>query len=74
VDHRQNGIAERNGHLFLLMADDVQVTETSSYQEVIDILTKNQPFDLLLMDLSMPGMRPEEGLARLCDSRPIFFD
>jgi len=56
------------------MADDVQVTETSSYQEVIDILTKNQPFDLLLMDLSMPGMRPEEALARLRDSRPIFFD
>ncbi len=57
-------------HTLSELADDVQVTEASSYQEVIDILEKDQAFDLLLMDLSMPGMGPEEGLARLREIAP----
>lgn len=57
-------------HTLSELADDVRVTEASSYQEVIDIVEKEQTFDLLLLDLSMPGMEPQEGLARLREIAP----
>lgn len=52
------------------LGDNAEIVEASSYDEVLGILERRANFDLLLLDLSMPGMPSEEGLARLRESAP----
>lgn len=52
------------------LGDNAEIVEASSYDEVLGILERRANFDLLLLDLSMPGMPSEEGLARLRETAP----
>jgi len=52
-------------HTLLELADEVTITEAASYAEVISLLQNNEKFDLLLLDLSMPGMSFDDGLSEI---------
>ena len=52
-------------HTLSELADNVSITEATSYADVVSHLKQNAAFDLLLLDLAMPGMSFEEGLAEI---------
>lgn len=49
---------------------EAEIVEASSISAAQTVLASEQPFDLLLLDLSMPGTRGFDGLIELRASRP----
>jgi DNA-binding NarL/FixJ family response regulator len=49
---------------------DAEIAEASSIGNAKEVLNRSQPFDLLLLDLSMPDTRGFEGLIELRAARP----
>lgn len=49
---------------------EAEIVEASSIAAARDALASEQPFDLLLLDLSMPGTRGFDGLIELRAARP----
>ena len=57
--------------LMIKMAQkDVEILESSDYQETLARLADDPSIDLLLMDLLMPGMQGLEGVAHICATYP----
>ena len=52
------------GHLLGRLADDVSLTEAGDVSKGVSILAEPREFDLVLVDLMMPGMNGFDGLAR----------
>lgn len=53
------------------LGDGVSICEAAAYSEVFDTLTApDKSFDLLLVDLSMPGAAPEEAIGRIRQMAP----
>lgn len=50
--------------------DDADIIEASSIAAAQQILASDQPFDLVLLDLTMPGTRGFDGLIELRAARP----
>ena len=58
-------------HVLKALDDEIKVVEAGSFQEAIDVLTKEQgQIDLVLVDLLMPGMEPFEGLKAMNKEYP----
>lgn len=60
--------------LFLTDAASMQVTTAETLDEAADILTAEGSFDVVLLDLNMPGMNGVNGLKRamrLNDGKPV---
>ncbi|MGF1610293.1 MAG: response regulator [Kiloniellales bacterium] len=49
---------------------DISIVEANSFQSVLDILSKDRDFDLVLMDLHMPGYEPFAGLRAVRSAAP----
>lgn len=49
-------------HVMKSIETDVTVVEAGDFPEAVDLSSKEAPFDLVLLDLMMPGMEPIEGL------------
>lgn len=61
-------------HVLRTLDDKVSVIEACSFQDALDMMSKGETFDLILVDLLMPGMDPFEGLKALserCGDTPI---
>ncbi len=52
------------------LAADVAVVEAADFDEAIDIVAKRKDFDLVLVDLMMPGKEPIEGLQAVVRAVP----
>ncbi len=52
------------------IAADVTVVEAADFDEAIDIVAKRKDFDLVLVDLMMPGKEPIDGLQALVRAVP----
>ncbi len=52
------------------IAADVAVVEAGNFDEAIDIVAKGKDFDLVLVDLMMPGKDPIEGLQAVIRAVP----
>jgi DNA-binding NarL/FixJ family response regulator len=57
-------------HTLSELGDEVTITEAASYADVLSLLRNNAKFDLLLLDLSMPGMSYDEGLEEIRQIAP----
>lgn len=55
-------------HVLRTLDGEVTVSEACSFQEALDLTTKGEMFDLILVDLLMPGMDPFDGLKSLSES------
>lgn len=54
------------GHLLSRLAERVEIVEAGDVQKGLDVLSGNGKFDLILVDLLMPGMNGFEGLEKIC--------
>ena len=52
------------------LGNEVRITEAASYTDVISALEGGRKFDLLLLDLDMPGMTPTEGMSQIRSKFP----
>ncbi|MCE7998228.1 MAG: response regulator transcription factor [Rhodobiaceae bacterium] len=57
-------------HTLSELGDEVRITEAASYSDVMSALAGGRKFDLLLLDLDMPGMTPSEGMAQIRGEYP----
>jgi|TARA_E500000305_G_scaffold62895_1_gene50165 DNA-binding NarL/FixJ family response regulator len=57
-------------HTLSELGDEVRITEAASYTDVISALEGGRKFDLLLLDLDMPGMTQTEGMAQIRGTFP----
>lgn len=57
-------------HTLSELGDEVRITEAASYTDVTSALAGGRKFDLLLLDLEMPGMTPMEGMAHIRETVP----
>ena len=57
-------------HAVLSAAADANIVEASDYDGIVGALDAHKEFDLVLLDLSMPGVRGYSGLMFLRASRP----
>lgn len=57
-------------HTLSELGDEVRITEAASYTDVISALEGGRKFDLLLLDLDMPGMTPTEGMSQIRSKVP----
>ncbi len=57
-------------HLLDRLADRVEIVETGSAEQTFEYLAASDDFDLVLIDLIMPGMSGFESLRQLCDQVP----
>lgn len=48
--------------LFLNQQSDIEISTATSYQQAKDLVVKGEAFDVVLLDLNMPGMNGLEGL------------
>ena len=74
--HADDHALFREGIKFFLklLGDEVVVVEAGSFQALMDKLALESPFDLILLDLDMPGMGELEGyfsIRRLYPDQPI---
>ena len=53
------------GHLLGSLADDVTLTEAGDISKALSILADGPEFDLVLVDLMIPGMNGFEGLSQI---------
>ncbi len=53
------------GHLLGRLADDVSLTEAGDIGKALSILAEGPAFDLVLVDLMIPGMNGFEGLSQI---------
>jgi DNA-binding NarL/FixJ family response regulator len=49
---------------------DISIVEANSFQSVLDTLSSDRNFDLILMDLHMPGYEPFAGLRAVRSAAP----
>lgn len=47
------------------LSENADICEAKSHQEVLDLLQVKDHFDLILLDLAMPGMSPHKGFAKI---------
>ncbi len=57
-------------HLLDRLADRVEIVEAGSADQAFEHLAAGDDFDLVLMDLIMPGMSGYESLRQICDRVP----
>ena len=57
-------------HAVLNAAPDANIVEAADYDGIVSALDAHKEFDLVLLDLSMPGVRGYSGLMFLRASRP----
>ncbi len=57
-------------HTLSELGNEVRITEAASFSDVTSALEGGRKFDLLLLDLDMPGMTPTEGMAHIRESFP----
>lgn len=54
-------------HLLNQLAEEIQIVEASNVEQALDQLLNEPPFDIILVDLMMPGMGGFEDLRAICD-------
>ena len=50
--------------MYLSSAPDLEVTTTKTLDEAVDRIVESGPFDVVLLDLNMPGMNGVAGLRK----------
>lgn len=53
------------------LAEEIEVTQASSCEEAFALLARDAEFDLVLMDLLLPGLSGAEGIKRLREDYPM---
>jgi len=54
-------------HLLVHLADEIHITEAGSCDDLLDRLSKDHGFELVLIDLLMPGMESFGRIQEICD-------
>jgi DNA-binding NarL/FixJ family response regulator len=54
-------------HALKSMEEDLTIVEAGDFEETVKIAGSSKNFDLVLLDLIMPGMEPLDGLKRVID-------
>ena len=57
-------------HLLNQLADELQMVEASDVSQALEHLSQDEPYDLVLVDLLMPGMKGFDSLKRICQATP----
>lgn len=56
--------------LIEMATSGAHIIEANSFEQVKEALSQQNPIDLMLLDLMMPGMDGEKGISRICASHP----
>ena len=57
--------------LMVKMVDEgVQIIEANDFGQTLECLAQDEPIDLLLLDLLMPGMNGAAGVRQICNNSP----
>lgn len=56
--------------LIRMIDNDIEIIEANNLHEIVSALSSQDPIDLVLADLLMPGMNGFEGIKRICEAAP----
>ncbi len=56
--------------LIKMIEENVEIIEANDFSQAFEALGQNEPVDLMLLDLLMPGMEGTKGVERICREWP----